>query len=257
MGRKIRQRKGEILIWESVAKWQSRATTTPPTLHIKPAVKFSAPKSPDKPEHRASSITSDTDDDDNPTYPPLHYRMTIDDDPEDEEPQNDDTQIDDTLLAAEVSDGIGDAAMETAASNPTPPLIHFVSTSAIAPTPEELAIIFTDVNRQLETPPSHAAPTPSDDDDITKDDAALARMDSHIRAILASADPMLYALNTALGHRVPRVSSPPHRRSDDRRDRGHVRVLPRRHQQQRRRIPLPTLATSRLTVGLHPVSNHT
>jgi hypothetical protein len=50
--------------WESVAKWQSKSTTgsaPPPTLHAKPSVKFTALKSIDKPEHRASSITSDSD----------------------------------------------------------------------------------------------------------------------------------------------------------------------------------------------------
>ncbi len=138
--------------WESVAKWQSRATPgakPPPTLHVKPAAKFASPSSVDKPEHRASSITSDTDDDDNSSYTPLHYRMTIDDDPEDEETQNDETQIDDTLVAAEVSDETGDASTATTASNPTTPPIHFNTTSAHAPTPEALAAIFSDVTRQL------------------------------------------------------------------------------------------------------------
>ena len=59
--------------WESVLKWQARATpgskpvsSTPPTLHAKPAA---------KPEQRASSIASDSDEDDTPTFTPLHYRL--------------------------------------------------------------------------------------------------------------------------------------------------------------------------------------
>jgi hypothetical protein len=153
--------------------------------------------------------------------------MTIDDDPEDEDTQNDDTQIDDTLIAVEVNDGPEDAAIETAASNPITPPSHFNTASAIAPT-EALVAIFADVTRQL-TPRTddemNGTKALTDDtmsgtkaltDDtmsgtraIAEDISALARMDAHIRAILASADPMLYALNTAVGHRVPRVSPPP------------------------------------------------
>jgi hypothetical protein len=147
--------------------------------------------------------------------------MTIDDDPEDEETQNDDTQINDTLNAAEINDGPEDAATETAAS-------PFIAASAIAPTPEALSAIFADVTRQLipRTDDEMNGTKAQTDDEmngtkartedtmsgtrpLAQDIATLARMDAHVRAILASADPMLYALNTAVGHRIPRVSPPP------------------------------------------------
>jgi hypothetical protein len=183
--------------WESVAKWPSRATTssiTPPTLHAKPAVKFTSLKSIDKPEHRASSIMSDTDNDDHSSYPPLHYRMTIDDDPEDDDTQNDDT--------------MDDPQDDTDPQDDDTYSFHFVSTS-VAPTPAALAAIFTHVNSQLNTLPLPDAHAIADDANLVDDERALARMDAHVRAILASADPMLYALNTTLGHKIPRTSPPP------------------------------------------------
>jgi hypothetical protein len=119
--------------------------------------------------------------------------MTIDDDPQDDgndDPEDTDSQNDDTTDDREDNDTSR----------------HFVSTSAIAPTSSALAAMFTDVTRQLNS---------RTDDDMNErralidDDGALARIDAHVRAILASADPMLYALNTTLGHEMPRTSPPP------------------------------------------------
>ncbi len=182
--------------WDSVAKWQSKATTgstTPPTLHAKPSIKTNPPKSIDKPEHRASSITSDSDDDDTSSYPPLHYRLTIDD-PEEADTLNDesshDNQDDNDLQHDDTS-------------------LHFSSTS-VAPTPTALAAIFTAVNRQLDTLPLPETHATVDDANAIDDARALTLLDAHIRAILASADPMLlYALNTAIGHTVTHTSPPP------------------------------------------------
>jgi hypothetical protein len=86
--------------------------------------------------------------------------------------------------------------------------IHFVSTS-VAPTPATLAAIFMNVNSQLDTLPLPDAHATADDANLIDDERALARMDAHVRPILASADPMLYALNTTLGHRFPHTSPPP------------------------------------------------
>jgi hypothetical protein len=58
----------------------------------------------------------------------------------------------------------------------------------------------------LPLPDAHAA---ANDDTLIDDARALARMDAHVRAILASAGPMLYALNTTLGHTVTRTVPPP------------------------------------------------
>jgi hypothetical protein len=181
--------------WESVAKWQSKATTgsaPPPTLHTKPSVKFNSLKSIDKPEHRASSITSDSDDDDTSSHPPLHYRLTIDD-PEEADTLNDET-------AHNTQDDTDPQNDNTS--------LHFSSTS-VAPTPAALAAIFTAVTAQLDTLPLPENHTTVDEANATDDARALALMDAHVRAVLASADPMLYALNTTLGHTVPRTSPPP------------------------------------------------
>jgi hypothetical protein len=46
----------------------------------------------------------------------------------------------------------------------------------------------------------------NDDDDVdmtNEDDSNLARIDVHVRTILAAADSRLFALNTALGHSLP------------------------------------------------------
>ncbi len=181
--------------WDSVAKWQSKATTgstTPPTPHAKPSIKTNPPKSVDKPEHRASSITSDSEDDDTSSYPPLHYRLTIDD-PEEADTLNDDS----------AHDNQDDNDLQNDDNS-----LHFSSTSA-APTPAALAAIFTAVNRQLDTLPLPETPATVDDANAIDDARALAVMDAHIRAILASADPMLYALNTAIGHTVTHTSPTP------------------------------------------------
>ncbi len=183
---------------------------SPPTLHAKPAVKFASPSSADKPEHRASSITTDTDDDDNSSYTPLHYRMTIDDDPEDDDnddPEDNDSQNDDTMDDPEDNDDPKDNGTS----------LPFASTSAIAPTPAALAAIFTDVTRQLDTRTDddmNGTRALNDDDmngrrALLDDISAIARMDAHVRAILTSADPMLYALNTTLGHTATRTSPSP------------------------------------------------
>jgi hypothetical protein len=102
-------------------KWQAKATTSPkpcPTLHEKPAP---------KPEQRASSIASDSDDDLDPTFPPLHYRMTIDDASDDD---------DNSPTITDIVVGLGDVDM-------------FDDPGPIAPSPVQLDAIFADVDRQL------------------------------------------------------------------------------------------------------------
>jgi hypothetical protein len=109
---KFDKEKGQY--WESVVKWQAKATTSPkpsPTLHEKPAP---------KPEQRASSIASDSDDDFDPTFPPLHYRMTIDDESDDDDAS--------PPIAALVA-GIGEVDM-------------FDDPGLVAPSPAQLEAIF-------------------------------------------------------------------------------------------------------------------
>ncbi len=65
------------------------------------------------------------------------------------------------------------------------------------------------MNRQLDTLPLPETHATIDDANAIDDARALELMDMHVKAILASADPMLYALNTAIGHTVTRTSPPP------------------------------------------------
>jgi hypothetical protein len=142
--------------WESVFKWQARATpgskpvssTPTPTLHAKPAA---------KPEQRASSIASDSDEDDTSIFTPLHYRMTIDVDPD-----SDDDGEASTIIA-----GLEDVTMTTAAPNPahapprtSPPVSPFYQddyiedylTSVDALTLRSVRTILSEVERQLQSP---------------------------------------------------------------------------------------------------------
>ncbi len=74
------------------------------------------------------------------------------------------------------------------------------------PTPLTVEAILADVDRQLADHPTDVATAPSDGGDVDTNDedhAHLVRMDTHVRAIMASANPRLLALNTALGHTHP------------------------------------------------------
>jgi hypothetical protein len=89
--------KEKIQYWDSVVKWQARATTgskPPPTLHQKTAP---------KPEQRASSIASDSDEDNSTAFPPLHYRLTMDADSDD----------DDNHAVSNIVAGLGEIGMTT------------------------------------------------------------------------------------------------------------------------------------------------
>ncbi len=101
-------------------------------------------------------------------------------------------------------------------SPPVPPVIPDTA-PRMAPSREALAAIFTDITQQLDTRTDgdmNGTRALNDDDmngrrALLDDSLAIARMDAHVRAILASADPMLYALNTWLGHQVNHTSPPP------------------------------------------------
>ena len=174
--------------WASALKWQQKATqhkgsskvtvkdahplTHPPTLHTKPEQRFNV----------LSTMDSDTDDDSMPLY---HYRMVMDDPHDDDDDHEEPEPI--------------DVAIPQAAPT-TPPLT--------------VAEILADVDRRLATYPVEISPTihavdddamtNEDDIEMTDEDAAhIARMDAHVRSILAGADSRLFVLNTALGHTPP------------------------------------------------------
>jgi hypothetical protein len=239
--------KEKLKYWDSVVKWLARATTgskPPLTLHQKTAP---------KPEQRASSIASDSDEDNSTAFPPLHYRLTMDADSDD----------DDNHAISNMVAGLGEVGMTTDVDMTTeesPSVSPFFQddyieryhTAPTAPTREGLAAIFADVNRQLahlppdvttqNDGPSRDETTQNDDahpDAPTEEDKNIAMMDAHVRAILAGADHRFSALNTALGHRVTRNTSlPPLTASSitehiaDR----DLRLLLQGHK-QRRRIP--------------------
>ncbi len=170
--------------WASVLKWQQKATehrgaskvtvknAHPPTLHAKPEQRF----------HVLSTMDSDTDDESMPLY---HYRMVMDD-PRDDDDDHDEPEPIDAAI--------------TQAAPAIPPLT--------------VADILADVDRRLATYPVEAAPAihavddveMADEDDIEMTDegaANIARIDSHVKSILAGADSRLFVLNTALGHNLP------------------------------------------------------
>jgi hypothetical protein len=146
--------------WESVLKWQARATpgskpvsSIPPTLHAKPAA---------KPEQRASSIASDSDEDDTPTFTPLHYLMTIDDDDSDDDGE-----------ASAIIASLEEVTMTAAAPNPahappraSPPVSPFYQDDYVESylnTVDELTLqsvrtILSDVERQLQSPSLQGRP---------------------------------------------------------------------------------------------------
>ncbi len=78
--------------------------------------------------------------------------------------------------------------------------------------PLDVAAILAGVDRQLADYPLETALASSDESDfeMTDEDAnLLERMDTHVRNILAGANPRLNALNTALGHNLARFHDPP------------------------------------------------
>ncbi len=167
--------KEKLLYWTSVQKWQQRATQPsgtgptdpfkPSTLHIKPEKRFNTLLS--------ESVSDDSDD---PYTPLYHYRMTMPD-PDDKDDYEDSEDSETFTVPDELK--------------------------AVAPT-LSVAAILADVDQQL----THY-PVNNGDNDVVmssaEDDQNLERMDAHVRAILAGAEPRLFVLNSALGHNL----SPP------------------------------------------------
>ncbi len=171
--------------WTSVLKWQQRAgeqsgtakDTKPPTLHVKFEKK-------DTLEKRFTALAYDSSEDE---YEPLvHYHTTMSD--PDDTPETDNTRP--------INNDVD--------VNMTQPLLP---PRMVAPTPEELATIFTDVTRQLDLHRVASAQVfddnmngATDTESNHTDSELLVMMDAHVRAILARASPRLLALNAALGH---------------------------------------------------------
>ncbi len=158
--------KEKIQYWDSVVKWQTRAaigSKPPPALHQ---------KSTPRPEQRASSIASDSDEENNTAFPPLHYRLTMDADMDD----------DDDHTISNIVAGIGDVDMTTEESPSVSPFfqddyIERYHTAPMAPTSEGLAAIFADVNRQL----AHLPPDVTTLNDDAHPDAPTEEEDKNIK----------------------------------------------------------------------------
>ncbi len=179
--------------WASVLTWQQKATeqharpkdaTHPPTLHVK----FAAPE-------KRFNVLADDDSDDEQSHHLRHYGLVMRDPLEDDDGAEAAQHLPPPTLPiseilADVDRQLADYPMEASQNLPPPTL--------------PISEILADVDRQLVDHPVDAASAPYAEGSSTNaDKEAIAKLDAHVRSILAGNSSRLFVLNTALGHNLP------------------------------------------------------